>query len=310
MNYKNVQTAAPKQSKLAQKWSNTLVPAMLAFIILAFSAQPSHAGNTLGSGQPGPPGWSLQLWPYYSKQDSGETANNFFELAWFSDFGVISDTHQDQIELWAGFLGGYRRSDFEGNDSRWGTSTPQLGIEYFYQAHVSDAAPNTEGYRAWWISPTFAVSFPNGSEKTSGFGSGADQYSAMFYINNFFGYDKWQLSVNPVVANYMFRDRNHTDLEDGSRKRLQGGLSLFVADIALGYQLNDNWAVGIHHEYDFYNVADSDFAKAERGMAGPTLNYNGLANKNIFISATVDFDYANHNTERATTLTGSLVYMF
>lgn len=307
MNYKNVQTAVPKQSRLAQKWASSLVPATFAIIILALAAQPSHAGNFIGNGQPAPPGWAIELWPYYSKQDSSSTAANFFELTWFSDFGVISDTHQDQIQLWGGFLGGYKESDFEGDDSRWGASSPQLGIEYYYQVFVSDAAPNTEGYRTWWISPTFYVNFPNGDDKTSGFGSGADQYSATFNVNSFFGYDKWQLSVNPVVVNYIFRDRNYTEFEDGSRERLRGGLSLYVADIALGYQLTDKLAAGIHHEYDFYNVSDSDFAKAERGMAGPTVSF---LYGNFCVAATVDFDYANHNTERATTFSAFVAYSF
>jgi hypothetical protein len=309
----NINTAVNSKSKTkgwAHKCAATFVPFAVAAIIILLAAMPVHAGNFIGDGQPAPPGWAVQLWPSYARQESNYSASNFFQLAWFSDNGVLSDEHKDQVELWGGFFAGYQESDFESEDSRWGTSSPQVGVEYYYQAFSSNAEPNTDGYRAWWVSPMLWVNMPNGSEKSTGFGAGANQYSVSFSVNNFFGYDKWQLSVNPVAFTYMYRNRHSTELEDGSSERLQGGLSLYTADITLGYQVADTLAVGVHHEYDFYNVAASDFDRAERGMIGPSVTYSGLASKNIWIAATVDFDYTNRNTERSTTFSAFIGYSF
>ncbi|MFI3905440.1 MULTISPECIES: transporter [Brucella/Ochrobactrum group] len=273
---------------------------LMSTIALSFVPNGAYAGNFLGNAQPGTPGWALQLWPYYTKENSSQTAANFFQLAWFSETG-LTGTKQDQVELWLGFNGGYQKSDFEGDDSRWGVTSPQLGFEYYYQVAATKAKPNTEGYRAWWISPTIFMNFPNGSDKSSGYGAGANQYSISASVNNFFGYDKWQLSISPANINYLFRDKNYTDLETGGRKRMQAGLSLNLADIAFGYQLTDTLAVGVHHQYDIYNLTDSDYARSERGRVGPTFTYSGLADKGYWISGTLDFDYSNRNTERATT---------
>ncbi|MCY1440722.1 hypothetical protein D9M71_570070 [compost metagenome] len=120
-------------------------------------------------------------------------------------------------------------------------------------------------------------------------------------MTSFFGYDRWILSASPVGLNYYYHDRNYTELEDGRREKLQAGLTLNLADMALGYQVTDSLALGIHHQYDVYNAADSDFKRSERGMVGPSFTYSGLVDKGIWITGTLDFDYYNENTEHGVT---------
>ncbi|KFI24803.1 hypothetical protein CG51_17340 [Haematobacter missouriensis] len=275
------------------------IPCLAAALALPFSAR---AGNFIGHSQPGKPGYAVQFWPSFSHDRDGvDTARSFFQLAWFSETGVTGTT-RDQFELWGAINAGYQTTPKGSDESRWGLSVPQLGAEYYYQMYSSQAAPGETGFRSWWISPTLIVNGPNGSSKSAGMGAGADQYSVSLNVNNYVGYNRWEFTVSPVSAFYAFRNRSKTALAEGEDRALRGGLSMTFADVAVGYRAGNGFSVGTHHQYDVYNMSDSDFDRAERGMIGPSVTYTGAADRGLFFAATLDVDYHNENTSRTTTL--------
>lgn len=284
--------------------------AALSVATLIATTNDADAINYLGSGQPGPPGWALQNWPSVSQYGGGPTSvSNFFQLAWYSQTG-FTGTSKDSFEFWIGTLAGYQNAAPGTNDSDFGATGPQLGAEYYYKVVSSNAKYGTEGYRLWYISPTVTLNSPNGNGKTSGFAAGTNQYSINFDVNNYFVYNRWILTLRPVSLNYAFRNLNSSMTEDGWSRRLQGGWSVTLADTALGYQVTDSFALGVHHQYNISNFAESDFKKSERGSVGPTVTYTGLLDKGIWMAGTLDVDYTTHNTNKGINFNALIIKAF
>lgn len=279
---------------------------------LLWSAQ-GAAGNFIGLAQPGvPDSFGMLLFPSYSRTDDPRTSTGkmFTELAWYSKTGFTGTT-RDQFEVWLGFYAGRQTTPSGSRDDAAGVSTPQLGLEYFYQVvQPGEAAFGTDAYRSWWISPLLTISGPNGSRKTSGFGAGANQWSLGASVNNYFAYGRWHMTIAPVVAAYAFRNRSATELPDGASTRYRGGLTLSLMDVAAGYQVTPNLIAGVHHAYNLYSVSRSDFKRGEQGMVGPTFTYLGFSKQNFYISGTLDFDYHNKNVPRGVALNLMLVKSF
>lgn len=284
--------------------------AAITILTPLLSVTPSKAGNFIGHSTPGKPGYAIQFWPSFSHRSGGaDSSGSFSQLAWFSETG-LTGTKRDQFELWLGFNAGYASTTSGSGDAQWGATAPQIGFEYYYEVVQPEVEAGKTGHRNWWISPTLMVNTPNGNDKSSGFGAGANQFSVAFNINNYIAYDRWQLTISPVSALYSFENRHKSEWVNGKQKRLRGGLSLTFADAALGYRMTDNLSVGIHHQFDVFNSASSDFKRSERGAVGPSFTYTGFASKGYFMSATLDFDYYNRGTTRSTTLNTWLAKTF
>jgi hypothetical protein len=282
------------------------------FVIALLWATTSSAGNFIGLAQPGVPGtFGVLLMPSVShSQPDTNTGKMFSELAYYSETGFTGTT-RDQFEAWLGFYGGYQDTPEGSRDSSWGVTMPELGFEYYYQVvQPGSAAFGSDEYRSWWVSPELMFNGPNGSDKTTGFGAGGNQWSIATTVNNYVAYGRWHATFAPVSLVYLFKNRNSTDLGDGQSVKMRGALSVSLADVAAGYQVKDDLIVGLHHAYNIYNIGDSDYARASEGMIGPTFTYLGFAKDNFYLAGTLDFDYHHQGVPRTTSLNFLLVKSF
>jgi len=150
----------------------------------------ANAENFIGLGQPGSPGTvSLQFYPTLSHFSPNTNAAKVFSEVSYTTKGGFSSESRDRFEFWVGGYAGYQSPHTNSGGGGWGGASPELGVEYYYQgiAPKQGAPFGTPDYREWWISPTLALDFPNGSAKSSGFGAGANQYTLSASVNNFVG---------------------------------------------------------------------------------------------------------------------------
>ena len=308
---KNAQAKNKMITTRADAMSKKRAPSFLALLVAAVAVAPHDADavNYLGSGQPGAAGWSLQNWPSFSNYGGASGVSNFFQLAWYTQTG-FTGTSRDRFEFWAGGFGGYQERAPGTDGSNWGISTPNVGAEYYYTVVNSNTKYATDGYRLWVITPTVTMAFPNGSGKTGGYGAGADQFAISFDINNSIVYNHWIMAIRPANFTYAFRNLNYSLTENGWTAKLRGGWSVTVGDIALGYQITDTVAVGVHHQYNISNFAESDFKRSKRGMLGPTFAYTGFLDRGLYIGGTLDIDYATANAKKGVNINGVLLKSF
>lgn len=279
-------------------------------ILSTLTPAKSMAEEWIGFGQPGKPSsWALETYPVYSHTSPNvNSISTFTELAYFTETG-FTGTHRDQFEFWIGGSVGYAKPN--PGTSGWGAAAPNLAIEYYYNVIVPNADPGTANYLTWWTSPILSVTFPNGSDRTSGFGAGANQYSYSFSVNNYVQSGKIGATINPLEISYSARNLNASVISNGGLQRLRGGLSLTVADIAAGYQVTDNLFLGLHHSFSLYSVSASDFQESREGKIGPSFTYSGFAKSGLFISGNLNFDYyTSNNLKHSTTVTASIVKNF
>lgn len=280
------------------------------FLSLATAAT-AGAEQFIGFGQPGQPGsWALQSFPIINRSANGTTrAGANTVLAYFSETG-FTGTQRDQLEIWFGAIPGYS-TPAQGSSRGWGVASPNIGLEYYYNVIEPTSAPGSADYRTFWTSPTLMIEFPNGSHATSGYGAGANRYAYSFSIANYAQVGKWGVTFTPVGVHYAQRNRNATDFGLGDARKLRGGLSLWFADIAAGYQATPSLWLGVHHKYSIFNRGASDFAETREGKIGPSMTYTGLAAHGIFISANLNFGYYHStNLPHANSLTMALVKRF
>lgn len=270
--------------------------------------QAAMAGNFIGLGQPGPQGWSAQLYPTWSKpQASPATASAFAELSYFTPTG-FTGTPRDRHQFWAAASAGHTRAAAGSGDSATGIMGQQLAYEYYYNAiekRQGDAL-------TWWTTPYASVTFPNGSRKASGFGAGGNQYSYLLGWNNYIGWGRWSITFAPVLLSYSARARHATHSPGGGLERQRAGLSLTLADTAIGYRVTPQLDLGIHHSYSIYNHARSDFAPLRQGRLGPSFAYLGLMKPyNIYVAGNLSFDYhASAGMKKATSLSAVVIRFF
>jgi len=280
--------------------------ALLAGGLLCLSVE-AQARQFIGFSQPGlPDSWALQNYPTINPTSTSQnSAFDFAEIAYFSKTGFTGTT-RDQFEYWVGADIGYTATKGAEGSSGWGMAFPEIGIEYYYQLIQPTTPPGSSDYRSFWISPTFDVNFPNGNTQSSGYGSGDDQYSLQFNVNTFNQWGKILLTFNPIEFNYNFRNLNSTPVpgSPGLFMQARGGLSLTFADFALAYQLTPDLAVGVIHQFNYNNVASSDFRHSSEGFVGPGFTYAGFRNLGLFFAATVQTDYYRENSAHNTYIAG------
>lgn len=277
--------------------------------LFAGAALPACADEFIGYGQAGAPNsWALEAFPAF--QHTSPNSNQIyssFNPAYFTETG-FTGTHRDQFEFWINGSVGYANTHGAPGASGFGGAYPNIGIEYYYNVIVPDQPVGTPGYKTFWTSPTFTVTFPNGSTKSAGFGAGANQYSYSFNVNNYIQIGRIGVTINPVELTYATRNLNATDIGNGQVEHLRGGLSMTLLDIAGGYQVRDDLFLGLHHAYSIYSAAGSDFEEMREGKIGPAFSYYGLAKYGIYISGNLNFDYyTSSNLHRSVSFTMALV---
>lgn len=266
------------------------------------------AGNFIGLGQPGPQGWSVQLYPGWSRPQGGTaTTSAFAELSYFTPTG-FTGTARDRHQFWAAAAAGHSRATAGSGDSDTGVIGQQLAYEYYY-----NAIERQEGSAlTWWTTPYLSVTFPNGQRKASGFGAGGNQHGYLLGWNNFIGWDRWSITFAPVLLSYAERARHASALADGGAARLRAGLSLTLADLAIGYRVAPDLDLGVHHAYSIHSHARSDFAAARQGRMGPSFAYLGFMQPyKVYIAGNLSFDYhVSAGMKKTTSLSAVLIRFF
>ncbi|WP_224006683.1 hypothetical protein [Cupriavidus pinatubonensis] len=285
--------------------------ASAALVLTSGISATAHADQFIGFGQPGTPGsWAVEAFPVINRSAGGNVrAGANTVLAYFSKTGFTGTT-RDQIEVWAGAIPGYA-TPVGGSDTAAGIASPNIGLEYYYNVVEPKGEYGSPNYTTFWTSPTLMIEFPNGNKDVSGFGAGGNRYAYSFSIANYVQVGKWGMTFTPVGLYYADRARNATDMGNGDLRRLRGGLSLWFADIAAGYQVTPSLWLGVHHIYSIFNHSATDFAESREGKIGPSLTYTGLSKYGVLIAANVNFGYYHSaNLPHANSLTMALVKSF
>ena len=246
-----------------------------------------------------PPGVVFETYPTFNPNSGPLSYNQYSELAYFFPSG-FTGTKRDQLELWAGGTVGYTNPMGASNSSGIGIATPELGFEYFYNVIQPTAPEGSPGFVTFWTGPEGWINFPNGNTTTAGFGSGGDQYS--FGINEpfFLQIGKFMVNASPIEVNYQFGNLNSSQSPNNPALyfKQQYGLSLTFGDLAIGYQVGPNLAVGVAQQFNENNIAGSTVPSSREGFIGPTLTYKGIPH--MLIGASIQTDYYHENTARNT----------
>lgn len=232
----------------------------------------SPAGNFIGLGQPGPPGWSLQFYPTWSAPLQPQaTVSTFVELSYFLPTG-FTGTARDRHQFWVAAAVGHAKPAAGSSDRASGLTGQQVAYEYYYRV----IEPAQTGDLSWWTTPLVSLSFPNGETKASGFGAGGNQSTLQLGWNNHLSWDRWNLTFAPLSVAYADRARHATPTSTGVLARQRAGWSLTWADLALGYRVTPDLDLGWHYAYSQYHRSASDLAPARQGRMGPSFAYLGL----------------------------------
>ncbi|MEM5461733.1 hypothetical protein VSR69_44285 [Paraburkholderia phytofirmans] len=252
----------------------------------------ANAEEFIGFGQGGiDPGWGVINYPTIKHTPSNTNSiSTYAELAYYTPTG-FTGTKRDQFEFWVGTNIGYQNTHGMSNGSPFGVSFPGIGIEYYYGIIQPRGLAGSPGYVSFWTSPTLSVAFPNGSAKSAGFGAGANQFSYGFSDANYIQIGRFAATINPIAFNFASRDLNATSVGNGGLEKLRGGLSVTLMDAAVGYQATNELFLGIHHEYNIFNMSASDFKESREASIGPSFTFLGFAKQGLYLNGNLDFDY-------------------
>lgn len=251
----------------------------------------THAEQFLNFGQMGAPGGiAFESFPTITRSggDSSLYANNI--LTYFSKTG-LTGTSRDQLQFWVGATAGRSRAQEGGLGSSWGISGPNIGATYYYNVVQPTVCAGCEGYAIYTLAPIASITLPTGSDDTTGFRAGSNSHSYYLGLSHFIKVGRWSLSANPLSLFYAGTSRTPTEITPGQRARLRGGLSYTVADVAVGYDVTPDLAIGIHHALKLNHHADSSFARSRQGLIGPAISYSGFARQGLYLYANLNFDY-------------------
>jgi hypothetical protein len=269
-------------------------------ICLSTAAQ---ARQFIGFGSPGVPGsLAFENYPTLNPNSAGtNTASNFAELAYFSKTGFTGTT-RDQFEYWVGANIGYTDPKGNPNSSGWGMSSPEIGIEYYYNVIQPKVPVGSPGYFTFWNGPEAWVNFPNGNTQSTGYGAGADQYSLAISDISYIRVGNWDFTIDPVEVNYDFTNLNSSPVAGSSSQffKARYGLSLTFGDVGIGYQFTPDLVVGILQQFNANNIANSNYAPSQEGFIGPGFTYAGFRNIGLIFGGTIQTDYYRENTAHNT----------
>lgn len=284
----------------------------LSFALMLTFSPHAMAEQFIGFAQPGIPGsWAVESFPVINRTSDGKTsiAGNTV-LAYFSETG-FTGTQRDQLQFWAGAVPGYASTRGAVDSNAWGVASPNLGFAYYYNVVEPGSTYGLANDTTFWTNPTLMVEFPNGNDDSAGHGAFANRYAVSFSVANYLRIGRFGATFTPAGIHYAARNRNHTDLGNSDPTRLRGGVSLWLADIAAGYQVNEDLWLGVHHVYHLNNTSASDFKPSRAGKIGPSMTYSGFSGAGLFVSANLNFDYYHSaNLKRSNALTLALVKFF
>lgn len=280
-------------------------------LLLAINPDAS-AEQFIGFAQPGiPDSWAVESFPVITRTSDGKTsiaANTV--LSYFSETG-FTGTPRDQLQFWVGAVPGYASTNGAKDSSPWGVASPNLGFAYYYNVVEPSSEYGSADYTTFWTNPTLMVEFPNGDDEIAGHGALANRYAVSFSLANYLRVGRFAATFTPAGIHYAARNRNQTDFGSGDPTRLRGGVSVWLADVAAGYLINEDLWLGVHHVYNINNTAASDFKESRAGKIGPSMTYTGFSKEGLFVSANLNFDYYHTaNLKRSNTLTLALVKFF
>lgn len=286
-----------------------VLPALALVLGLSASA---NAEQFIGFGQPGIPGkWALESFPVFNRTADGNVrAGGNTVLAYFSETG-FTDTTRDQLQFWVGAVPGYASTNGARDTSPWGIASPNLGFAYYYNVVEPTSDYGSADFTTFWTNPTLMVEFPNGNDDIAGYGAFANRYAVSLSLANYLRVGRFAATFTPAGIHYAARNRNATDFGTDDPKRLRGGVSLWLANVAAGYLVTEDLWLGVHHVYHINNKTASDFAESRVGKIGPSMTYTGFAHQGLYLSANLNFEYyRSANLTRSNELTAAMVKFF
>ncbi|MGR3963893.1 hypothetical protein FW800_05385 [Pseudomonas sp. 910_23] len=282
-------------------------------LALIFGFTPTAQGDQfIGFAQPGVPGkWALETFPVFNRTDNGDVrAGSNTVLTYFSETG-FTGTQRDQLQVWVGADTGYTGANNTRSNGSWGVASPNVGLAYYYNVVQPTSEYGADDFTTFWVNPTLSLEFPNGNDEGTGYGAFANRYGASFSVANYLRVGRFAATFTPVGIHYAARNRHATDLGNGDPTRLQGGVSLWFANIAAGYLVSDDLWLGVHHAYHINNRTASDFKESRQGKIGPAMTYTGFSKQGFYLSSNLNFDYYHSaNLPRSNSLTMALVKFF
>ncbi|WP_324658486.1 hypothetical protein [Burkholderia thailandensis] len=273
--------------------SKTIRSLILA-VGVGVAAPAVHADQFLNFGQMGAPNsFAFESYPTVTRSDGKTSLWTTNILAYFTKTG-LTGTNRDQFEFWGGGAAGYSKAAEGGQGHSWGFSAPTVGAEYYYNiVQPSSTCLTCEGYSIWTISPYVTVTFPTGSKDNTGFSAFSNNFTYYATLTNYVRVGNWTVSFAPVSVAYSTAARNATEVQPGVFENLRGGVSWTLADITAGYNINSNWAVGLHHVLRLNNQSASSFEPSRQAFIGPAVSYMGFAKHGLFLFGNVNFNYAH-----------------
>lgn len=276
----------------------------------AFATSLGFHGATLAEqflnfGQMGAPGGvAFESFPTATRSGAETALQSNNILTYFSKTG-FTGTRRDQLQFWVGATAGRSkaREGVGAVGSSWGISGPNIGAAYYYNIVQPTVCAGCEGYAIYTLAPIASLTLPTGSDDTTGFRAGSNSHSVYLGLSHFIKIGRWSLSANPLSLFYGGPSRTPTEIAPGRHARLRGGLSYTVADVAIGYDVTPDLAIGIRHAVQRNNQADSSFARSWRGQIGPAVAYTGFARHGLYLYANLNVDYRRSDRlQRATGL--------
>ncbi|WP_144021108.1 hypothetical protein [Caballeronia sordidicola] len=267
--------------------------------LIAGISSPADATNVLTFGTPGRPGgWSYQGFISDSLSGSIPTLSVFNMVSYYTPVGITGTTRdQFQFEL----RGAVGHTSLDGKGSPVSGSSPGFSLEYYY-AIVPQNGPDkmAPGFFEMWTNPQIVINFPTGLTRTSGYGSGTDQYSFTLEDNNYIALGRFGISINPLTITYAARNMNAT-IVNGQLFQKTNGVSMTFMDTAVGYWVTPNLMLGAQAQYNVNNVYNSDNARTADARGGPAFIYTGFGKQGFYFAGNFSRDfYHTSNTQRAT----------
>jgi hypothetical protein len=288
-------SGALRPASLQRGWQGAMA-ASLVGAVAALGFGDAHAANTenyLGWGAPGDPGWAEENYLQYASSGDHNTIRNAAYFYYFTKTG-FTDTTRDRLEYWIGGAFGYQNANHQPTSAGgWGGAAPDVGFEYYY--NVIPLSGKKGDNETWWTAQLFDVNFPNGDNKSAGYGAGANQFSIDFTSQNYYQNGRFAMSFEPAWVTYAFRNEHKTTIVTSAgsvfTRRLRGGWSMSFGIANLAYEVKPDLYVGIYHGFNVYALADSDAHRSAEGTIGPSIAYSGLSKYGIDLQATVQTDY-------------------
>ena len=279
---------------------------MLLLVALLVVAIPSiaHAQSGfnpeyLGNAQGADPGFCLKYFTSFFNEKAPSLYD--FEVAFEPQYfmpGFTGDSKKDQIQFIAHLPIGYKRQTVGGvTGSVTGLGTLYANVEHFW---LLIDTPDVK----FWLDHGLSGSFPTATNN-NGIRIGGNSYGASFFQEFFLKYGKLVASVSPVSVGWQFTD---------SKTNQRSGLSVGAANSAIGYQLLDNFALGVHLGASFGNLAGTQngaggtLPVSVRFYTGPAFNISIKDNLALQVSGIIDA--VTRNMDRGQGIFTALWYHF